>query len=137
MEYNQIMNKKKLRLRVLFLVIFILFFNYFAMRFHWYYSLWWLDMFMHFLGGFWLALATMLYIPFTGRVFGFVMRVILFVLIIAGLWEVFEFILNNETTRLVFDLRDVLSDFAFNLAGAFTSFIYFFWRIMPPKEDAL
>ena len=56
MSYNLIMNKEKLLKRMTLMVFFIFVINFLAMKFYWYSSLWWFDMPMHFLGGFFLGM---------------------------------------------------------------------------------
>ena len=50
------MTRKDFFIRITGLIFVIFFINYLAMTFHWYSSIWWFDMPMHFMGGLWLGL---------------------------------------------------------------------------------
>ena len=117
-------------MRVGSLVFFIFIVNYFATKFHYYSSIWWFDMPMHFMGGLWLGLVFMWF--FWGQEFNYklVLKIILGVLIVGVSWEIFEVILNSYTIRDPFSTLDTVSDICFDLAGGFISIFYFAKRIM-------
>ena len=51
-----IMKRKTLFTFLSLVVVFIFFLNFVAGKLYWYSSIWWFDILMHFLGGFWLGL---------------------------------------------------------------------------------
>jgi len=127
------MDRKKLLIRLALLIFFIFAANYSAMKFYLYSSLWWFDMLMHFLGGFWLGLVFLwLFLkenssfPFS---FTLVFKVILGVLLVGISWEIFEIIVNNFSTKNPFDNLDTISDIFFDIAGGLLATFYFFKRI--------
>ncbi len=130
MENLPKMNKKKLLMRIAILVVFISILNLIILKFHWYYSIWWSDMVMHFLGGFWLGLVFLLFLKPVDTNFKEILKIIFLVLFISVLWEIFEIVLNKATLRDPFNGLDTLSDISFDLSGAFISIFYFLKRIM-------
>ena len=60
----------------------------------------------------------------------FFIKIILGVLWISILWEVFEVILNNNTTLFPFNTLDTFSDICFDLSGGATALLYFSKRII-------
>ncbi len=131
------MNRKKLFNRLASLVIFISLINFLAIKFHWYYSIWWFDMPMHFLGGMWVGLFHIWYLIHRELSAKEIGQVILGVFIVAFAWEAFEFILNAQTVKNAFDLRDTVSDLFFGLSGGFTAIFYVFLRIMNIPKSTL
>ncbi|MEK7588709.1 MAG: hypothetical protein AAB438_02730 [Patescibacteria group bacterium] len=124
------MDKKKLFIRLTLLVIFIFILNFIASKLYWYSSLWWFDMPMHFLGGFWLGLAFLWLIPIDEPSLSKVFKIIIGVLIIGIFWELFEIGVNDILAKSPFDMVDTVSDLFFDISGGFASMIYFFTRIM-------
>ncbi len=131
------MNRKKLFNRLASLVIFISLVNFLALKFHWYYSMWWFDMPMHFLGGMWVGLFVIWFLAERDLSAKEIGQVILGVFVVAFAWEVFEFVLNAETVKNTFDLRDTVSDLFFGLSGGFTAIFYVFLRIMNIPKNTL
>ena len=130
MESYDYFNKKKLVIRITSLILFISALNFIILKFHWYFSIWWSDMPMHFLGGFWLGLVFLWFLKPKDLSFKVILKIILGVLIIGVLWEIFEVILNRATLQDPFNTLDTLSDICFDLAGGFISIFYFAKRIM-------
>lgn len=128
------MDRKKLLTRVTSLALFIFVVNYMAMKFYWYSLLWWFDMPMHFLGGFWAGLMVAYVYPPKDIAFKTVLRFILAVLTIGILWEIFEILVAKYITGQPFNTLDTLSDIFFDVAGGFLSIIYFSKRIMLPAN---
>ena len=106
-----------------------------AIKLYWYFSIWYFDMPMHFLGGFWVGLALIWLFPLEKIDFKFFIKIILGVLWISILWEVFEVILNNNTTLFPFNTLDTFSDICFDLSGGATALLYFSKRIMLKEVD--
>ena len=114
------MPRKKLPITVLALVFFILIVNYAAMKFHWYYSVPWFDMLMHFLGGLWLGLA-FIWLYSAGTSY---LKIIAGVLLVGVFWEIFELVIHQYFLRESFDLPDTLSDLFFDMLGGGVAVFY-------------
>jgi len=123
-------NRKKLLIRIISLIFFIFALNLFAMKFYWYYSIWWFDIPMHFLGGFWLGLAILWYFPIKETSFISVVKIILGVLVASIGWEVFEIMVDKTITQNPFNTLDTFSDLCSGLSGGFTAILFFSRRIM-------
>ncbi len=134
MENTEVINKKKFFTRIALLVLFICILNLIILKFHWYYSIWWSDMLMHFLGGLWLGL--MFLWLFKPKIINFpeILKIIVAAFLISIFWEIFEIVLNNATLKEPFNTLDTFSDLCFDLSGAFFSVLYFSKRIMI-KDD--
>lgn len=117
------MTKEKIYKVSLWLVIGIFFLNALAMKYHWYFSLWWYDMPMHFLGGVFIGFLALVIFPKKP-----VLNAFLCVLIIGILWEVFEFSLDTFITYNPHNYLDTLSDIAFDLAGGLSAVFYYLKR---------
>ena len=122
------MDRKKLIKHLVFLMFFIFLANHMALKFYWYYSISWLDMLMHFLGGFWIGIF-FLYV-FSRKeqllkIFALTFRVLSATLIIGVLYEFYEFFLNIVSATS-FDIVDTYVDIFFNLFGSVISIFYFF-----------
>lgn len=129
------MARKKFLIFIAVLVLTILFVNSVAIKLHWYYSIWWFDMLMHFLGGFWLGLL-LLYGFFPNAIsFKLLLKLFLGVLIVGLGWEVFEIIVKNILFKEMFYLLDTLSDLFFDLAGGSFALIYFSKKILYKLEN--
>ncbi len=131
------MDRKKLFNRQALLVIMIALVNFGALKFHWYYSLWWFDMPMHFLGGMWVSMFILWYLKDDNFSIDSIGRVILGVFIVGLAWEVLELFLNEEFVQNAYDLPDTLSDIFFDLSGAFTAVFYVAMRVMNIPESGL
>jgi hypothetical protein len=119
------MVSKKLFKQLATLVIAIFVLNFLANKFHWYYSIWWFDMLMHFLGGFWLGMVFVWFFKVRQREFSvnprFVIRLVAWILLIGVAWELFEYYFINYVAQNNFDLLDTLSDLFFDLFGGILS----------------
>jgi hypothetical protein len=126
--------KKHLIARSAWLILFIFAINYMAMKFFWYSMVWWFDMPMHFLGGFWLGLTALwvylFYRASPGMVSARKMLIVglCAVLIIGMGWEVFEIGIDRFITYSVFNPLDTASDLFFDLAGGATAILYLLRR---------
>jgi len=125
------MDRKNLIKYLICLIFFILIVNFFANKFYWYFSIWYFDMFMHFLGGFWAALACLYLFPPKDSSFNSILRIWFLVLCIGIGWEVFEILVNDVIIRNPFNPLDTFSDIFFDLAGGATAILYFLKRIIP------
>lgn len=133
------MDRKKLIKHLVFLMFFIFLTNFLAEKFHWYFSIWYFDMIMHFLGGFWVGfffLYTFLAKDPVLPTAGLFLKIILSTLAIGILWEFYEYFLN-VVSFTSFDFKDTLSDIFFDLLGSFASIFYFFKIIMLMPENTV
>ncbi|MCC6520660.1 hypothetical protein IT403_01615 [Candidatus Nomurabacteria bacterium] len=117
---------KKLGKEVLFGIALIFLVNILAMHFHWYGTVWWFDMPMHFAGGAWIAFvyySVYINLRASGRiqkihlsrlVFGMIATTVL----VGGIWELFEFSVDAITLADLANPIDSISDMFFDTAGA-------------------
>ncbi|MFN4181548.1 MAG: hypothetical protein ACK4FA_02540 [Candidatus Paceibacteria bacterium] len=131
------MNRIKLFNRQALLVVGIALINYAAIKFHWYSSLWWFDMPMHFLGGLWVGMLLIWYIVREDFSLHAIGRVLLGAFIVGMAWEVLELVLNEQFIRDTYDLRDTISDLFFDLSGTFAAMFYAMLRIMNIGQNKL
>jgi len=131
------MNRKRFFIYLASLVFFIFILNTLAGRFYWYYSIWYFDMIMHFLGGLWLGLVFIWL--FWGKEFNLklFLKIILGVLLISVLWEIFEIIFNNILVGDPFNFLDTISDVFCDLAGGTFAIFYFLKRIMFKEKNKI
>jgi len=131
------MDSKKLLVRLVFVVFFIFLLNYLALEFYWYSSIWYLDMPMHFLGGFWLGLILILFLRIEEISFKSILKIIIGVLLFGFLWEIFEIVINKTITENFFNILDTISDIFFDFAGGLFAILYFSRQIMSIKGDTV
>ena len=139
------MDRKKLIKLLTYLIFFILVINFFANKFYWYSSIWYFDMIMHFLGGFWIGLAFMWFSNQSFRLsplspesspeskaltFKLVFKILIFVLFIGISWEVYEILVNDILAKNSFNFLDTLSDIFFDLSGGLCAMLYL-WKKLP------
>ncbi|MFA6585833.1 MAG: hypothetical protein WCS86_01595 [Candidatus Paceibacterota bacterium] len=129
------MDYKKLAVRLFLLILLIFLVNYSAMQFHWYSSIWYLDMPMHFFGGFWIGLAFIWLFKIKEISFRLILKIISVVLLVGVLWEFFEIVVNNYIILDSFNTLDTLSDIFFDLAGGIFAILYFLKKVSLIKED--
>ncbi|MDQ3076272.1 MAG: hypothetical protein M3Q34_04045 [bacterium] len=127
-------NRKKLSMRLGFVTFFMYFLNTIAVKFYWYSSIWWFDMFMHFLGGVWVGLILLWVFPSKSLNKNYFMKIILGILAVGLAWEVFEYIFYNTIAQNPFDLKDTISDIFFDMMGGVVSVFYFSKTIIHIKE---
>jgi len=129
------MNRKKLFIRVASLILFIFFANFVANKFYWYSSVFYFDMIMHFMGGFWLSLAFIWLYNSSKLDDIHILKIMLSVLAIGVAWELFEIVVNHSLAKNPFDAMDTLSDLFFDLFGGVTAVGYVSKRIMGKLEN--
>ncbi len=127
-------NKKKILVRIVSLIVTIFILNYLALKFHWYFSIWWFDMPMHILGGFWVGLCFIWYLKPKDLSFNNIIKIILGFLVIGLLWEIFEISVDKIIMQNPFNVLDTISDICFGLTGAFFSVLYFSKSIMKKQS---
>ena len=95
--------------------------NLLASVFHWYETLWWFDMPMHFLGGVCVMyVSAIVALPSLKKGMGigkYIRTCVISAVMLGILWEVFEFVLYRYAGGPVFVPLDSLSDLLFDLAG--------------------
>lgn len=120
------MNRTALLRRLTYLIFFIFLLNMAAGEFHWYSSLWWFDMPMHFLGGVFLGLGLVWLLRLEKKPFPRAFWIILLGVLALGVaWELFELVFDNYVAGMPFLWLDTLSDLSYDLAGGL--FAYFFY----------
>ncbi len=128
--------KRKLIGRIALLIFFIFAANSLAMKFYWYSAIWWFDMPMHFLGGFWVALLGLwLYFFAQNKNKNISPKTVIMVsffsvFIIGILWEFFEFGIDTIITFASHNTLDTASDIFFDMSGSFAGAIYFLKRYL-------
>ena len=127
--------RKKLGIRLIWIILAILIMNYASLQFYWYSSVWWLDMPMHFLGGIWAALAIFWIFSPKSLNTKHILAVMLGVLCIGLAWEIFEIVVNDAILKNPFNSLDTLSDIFFDLAGALLGIFYLLGKIR--REEAV
>jgi len=127
---------KILRL-TLFLIVIIAITHITSLYFYFYFDFWWLDIVMHFLGGFWVVSFSLwlLFFVFKKEISGFffiILISIIFNLLISFFWEVFEFKLGIATISSNY-WPDTISDSLSSLSGGLLAALYFNNQLK--KED--
>jgi hypothetical protein len=115
----------------LILIIFIL--QILALYFHWYGSIWWYDMPMHFLGGFFLSLFALSIYFSNNRHLDLTFKKLIWlslasVFAIGVAWELFEFNVDRFFSLNLHRPIDSWSDLFFDLAGGLAFVFYFLSR---------
>lgn len=131
------MEQRRFLIRLILIIFFIFILNYLAMEFYWYTSMWYLDMIMHFLGGFWIGLSSIYFLSIKDLSRNNILKVLLLVFFIGIGWEIFEIQVSNFITNNSFNVLDTLSDLFFDISGGIFSFLYFSKKIMLINENKL
>ncbi|MGH7249489.1 MAG: hypothetical protein ACREGC_00790 [Minisyncoccia bacterium] len=121
------MDRKRLFKILFYLIFFIFIANFLANKFYWYTSIWYFDMIMHFLGGFWVGLLA-LYLFYSKKpTLKIITTTLLLVLFIGIGWEVYEVVVDGLISHNAFNTLDTMSDIFFDLSGGTFSLLYFFY----------
>jgi hypothetical protein len=136
------MERKRLFKILTYLIVLLFLVNYVAVRLHWYVSIWWLDMPMHFMGGIFIGLLIVWFLfPKIFKEYfppmlslDLVLKIVVGVLLIGVSWEFFEILVNNIFARAPFNTLDTISDIFFDLAGGTFAIFYSFF-IFPKLWD--
>jgi hypothetical protein len=119
------MDRKKFLIKIVILMFLIFIADRVGTMFYWYYTIWWFDMLMHFLGGVWVGLF-FLYVFYNKNKFLEQFLIILScVLLIGVFYELFEVYVHNYIARDPFNILDTTSDIFFDLAGGVFALLYF------------
>ncbi len=118
------MDRKALVKYLIFFILFIFIVNFLANKFYWYYSIWYFDLIMHFLGGFWIGLLFFYFFPLKNNSFSVIFKLLLFVFLAGIGWEVYEILVNDIIAQNPFDYFDTISDICFDLSGGLCAILY-------------
>ena len=126
------MKSRHLSIALAALIVFIWLINAFANEVHLYFLLWWFDIPMHMLGGFWVALTSMVIYYHLGWVHrhdrspSFVVTAMLATTLIIGIfWEVFEFSVEHLVKLNDNGVFDTLKDLLDDMIGAVIASVIF------------
>lgn len=128
--------KKEIFLKLAVILYIIAALNFLADYFHLYYILWWFDILMHFLGGFWVGGMVLWFYFFNIRInkkfsvsnrTGKLLLYFAAVLAVSVVWELFEFSLDTFVVSRTNDIMDTLSDLFMDALGAGSMLAYFFY----------
>ncbi|MCK5027083.1 MAG: hypothetical protein KAS07_01555 [Candidatus Pacebacteria bacterium] len=118
------------------LIVCILIVNMLALQYHLYWRIFWLDIPMHFLGGFWLGFGA-LWLYFLSGKFSVVpdkhreplyviTLAIISAIVFGSLWEAYEFGIDIFISLAdVYNMRDTVTDLIMDVFGALVSAAYF------------
>lgn len=123
------MDRKNLFKISAYSVILLSLVNFIALKFYWYFSIWYFDMLMHFWGGLCVGFALMwlLFDENPDFSFKFILKIGLGVLFIGVSWEIFEILFNNIIAQNQFNALDSVSDIFFDLSGGLCAILYL-WK---------
>lgn len=125
------MGRAKLLRIITFVIILIFLVNFLANKFYWYYSVWYFDMIMHFIGGLWLSLLTLYYFMPQRMSLRLAGQILLVVFLIGAGWEVFELLTDRVIAQNPFNILDTTSDIFWDLAGGVAVVLYFLRKTIP------
>ena len=118
-------------IRFLVLLLFlILAFHAFALYYHWYWTLWWLDIPMHLAGGFLVGASYLWYLKIRDKALGGLLMFSGVVLTVGLLWESHEFLYDlyfKHSTFMISTLAgrfDTLKDLADDLLGGVLAYVW-------------
>jgi hypothetical protein len=127
------MLKQKLFIEQFVLVAIIAVLHYLALQFFLYWSVWWFDIPMHFLGGLWVALFASWFFFFSGFVYRNVellgktkifLITIASVIVVGVLWEVWEVWADLVSMDDIGYFFDTALDLIMDTLGGIVAFIY-------------
>ncbi|PIR68285.1 hypothetical protein COU49_01815 [Candidatus Nomurabacteria bacterium CG10_big_fil_rev_8_21_14_0_10_35_16] len=129
------MIRKRLIQHLISLMFFIFLANFFILKFYWYSLIWYLDIIMHLLGGFWVGLFFLYIFSRKQQVYfnlNLILKIFFVSFLVGFLWELYEFYLN-VVSGTIFNFNDTISDLCFDLLGSIVSILYFFKIIMSER----
>jgi Cu/Ag efflux pump CusA len=127
---DQKTNKQILLRHVFLLILFLFLLNSAAMRFSWYWTIWWFDIPMHFLGGaFAVLLLNYLYLYTSlpnvlGKIASQAIFVVFGLVFISLGWEIFEFAIDRVGDIGPITLADSAKDLFFDFTGGAAAYFY-------------
>lgn len=94
-----------------------------ALYFHWYWSVWWLDMVMHFFAGLWVGGVTIMLFARESSKWSALLYAVTATLFVGMLWEVYE-----QITGMTFAAHgatlDMISDLTMDAVGGIAAFLH-------------
>ena len=127
------MLKQKLFVEQFILVAIIALLHFFALKFYLYWSIWWFDIVVHFLGGVWVGLIIMWFFFFSGFIYKNVNLVknskiffitIVSVIVVGVLWEIWEVWADLISIDDIGYFLDTPLDIVMDTLGGTTAFVY-------------
>lgn len=119
--------------KIFVLIVCIAIFHITATVFHFYWSIWWYDLPLHYLGGIFISLSSLWFLFFSGYVSFGVKKTSDFIIIsfivtfsVAVLWELFELIVGPDFTRQGYAV-DTYVDLIMGIAGSLTGYLFFYF----------
>jgi len=128
------MDRKKILKYLVFLMFSIFILDAIGQKFFWYYTIWWFDIVMHTISGFWVGLFFIYFFSRNNLQFPSILKVIIWVAVVGILWEFFELIVHNYIGRDLFDLIDTLSDLLCDYIGGTLAILYFSKKLFKSVE---
>jgi len=122
-------DRKKLLVNLLFLSFLLLVLNVTALKFHLYWTTWWMDVINHFLGGVIVAFAFVVFCTFISKDSNFftpkyfILGVIA-MLAVGILWEVFELAFALTFIEEARYWGDTIVDIIMDIVGTLTAYLY-------------
>jgi hypothetical protein len=128
--YNTLMMKTKLFKNAFILLVIVGFLNFMAVKFYLYWSIWWMDMVVHFLAGVCVGLAILLFFQedyYVQNKLKAILFVILGAFFIGILWEIYELIFGiTSLSDGIHYVTDTVSDLIMDIVGGFFGSLYGF-----------
>lgn len=118
------MIREKIKKTLVFSVFLIGFLNFLAMKFYLFWTIFWFDMLMHFLGGFFIGLLAIYLFVKNPKYKNMLFVSFLSIFIVGILWEVFELYFGMTDINSTDYFSDTGMDFIMDFLGAFVSVIY-------------
>jgi hypothetical protein len=112
-----------------------------GMQYAWYWKLWWLDIVMHFAGGFWLAIMVLWIHLSTGRskadvtTMRFALYISAVVLLVGFMWEIFEVLIGAMSTMKSNYLSDTIMDLFLDVVGALIAMYFVGPRVLSWRKS--
>lgn len=104
--------------------------NYVALTFYLYWSLWWYDSMMHFLGGLTLGVLAVWFWNVEKHSLRAFLLIFITVMLLGGVWEVFEYVFDIAgTARGTLNYwKDTIHDMVMDGLGAVLAYFWAIWR---------
>jgi hypothetical protein len=134
------MNKTRILKHLFLLMFFIFIANMLALKFYWYSLIWYFDVIMHTLGGFWVGMFFLYVFERNKKSFNnssLFFKVLFATLAVGILWEFYEFYIYQYISQIPFDYIDTSADIFFDLLGFWASYFYFIKFIVSPRRNRL
>jgi hypothetical protein len=125
--------KNRLKIWLLWLIFFILIINTLALLFYWYSTIWWFDIFMHFMGGVFVSFLTLFLFSYTKlgdrerkeTYYDYFLIAFSGVIAIGILWEMYEIFADMLFSHNQINSLDIFADLLNDVSGAIFAYIIF------------